>query len=109
VYLGQGWFIVVAVVPLIHSLGWHDLCGWAAGGLAYTLASSFSRSTGCVTPRPLAPVWCWPAALPTTSPSSCTSFRRGPELPELARQAAAKAETRFYNLWAPRCTIFSAN
>jgi hemolysin III len=41
VYLFQGWFVVVAVVPLIHSLGWNGL-GWlAAGGLAYTLGIIF--------------------------------------------------------------------
>ena len=41
VYLGQGWFIVVAVVPLIHSLGWHGLMWLGAGGLAYTLGIIF--------------------------------------------------------------------
>ena len=32
VYLGQGWFIVVAVVPRIHTLGWHGLMWLGAGG-----------------------------------------------------------------------------
>jgi hemolysin III len=41
VYLGQGWFVVVAVVPLIHSLGWHGLLWLGAGGLAYTLGIVF--------------------------------------------------------------------
>jgi hemolysin III len=42
VYLGQGWFIVVAVGPLIHSsLGWHGLLWLGAGGMAYTLGIVF--------------------------------------------------------------------
>jgi hemolysin III len=41
VYLGQGWFIVVAVVPLIHTLGWQGLMWLGAGGLAYTLGIIF--------------------------------------------------------------------
>jgi hemolysin III len=41
VYLAQGWFIVVAVGPLIHSLGWHGLMWLGAGGLAYTLGIIF--------------------------------------------------------------------
>ena len=41
VYLGQGWFVVVAVVPLIHALGWHGLFWLGAGGLAYTLGIVF--------------------------------------------------------------------
>jgi hemolysin III len=41
VYLAQGWFIVVAVVPLVHSLGWHGLAWLGAGGLAYTLGIVF--------------------------------------------------------------------
>lgn len=41
VYLGQGWFVVVAVVPLIHTLGWHGLLWLGAGGLAYTLGIIF--------------------------------------------------------------------
>jgi len=41
VYLGQGWFIVVAVVPLIHTLGWHGLMWLGAGGVAYTLGIIF--------------------------------------------------------------------
>jgi len=34
VYLAQGWLAVVAVRPLIHSLGWHGLLWMGAGGLA---------------------------------------------------------------------------
>src|SRR5271157_3287561 len=41
VYLAQGWLAVVAVVPLIHVLGWHGLMWMGAGGLAYTLGIVF--------------------------------------------------------------------
>jgi hemolysin III len=41
VYLAQGWVAVVAVVPLVHSLGWHGLMWLGAGGLAYTLGIVF--------------------------------------------------------------------
>ena len=41
VYLAQGWFIVVAVVPLVHALGWHGLMWLGAGGVAYTLGIIF--------------------------------------------------------------------
>jgi len=41
VYLAQGWLAVVAVVPLIHVLGWHGLMWMGAGGLAYTLCIVF--------------------------------------------------------------------
>jgi hemolysin III len=41
VYLAQGWFVVVAVGPLIHSLGWHGLMWLGAGGVAYTLGIVF--------------------------------------------------------------------
>jgi len=41
VYLAQGWFVVVAVVPLVHSLGWHGLLWLGAGGMAYTLGIIF--------------------------------------------------------------------
>ncbi len=41
VYLAQGWFIVVALGPLIHSLGWHGLMWLGAGGVAYTLGIIF--------------------------------------------------------------------
>jgi hemolysin III len=41
VYLAQGWVAVFAVVPLIHSLGWHGLMWMGAGGLAYTLGIIF--------------------------------------------------------------------
>jgi hemolysin III len=41
VYLAQGWFVVVAVVPLVHALGWHGLLWLGAGGVAYTLGIVF--------------------------------------------------------------------
>jgi hemolysin III len=41
VYLGQGWFAVVAVAPLLHTLGWHGLLWMGAGGAAYTLGIAF--------------------------------------------------------------------
>ena len=41
VYLLQGWFIVFAVRPLIHAIGWHGLAWLGAGGLAYTLGIVF--------------------------------------------------------------------
>ena len=41
VYLAQGWVAVFAVVPLIHSLGWHGLMWMGAGGVAYTLGIVF--------------------------------------------------------------------
>jgi len=41
VYLAQGWVAVIAVRPLIHSLGWHGLMWMGAGGLAYTLGIFF--------------------------------------------------------------------
>ncbi len=41
VYLFQGWFMVVAMGPLVHSLGWHGVLWLAAGGLAYTLGIVF--------------------------------------------------------------------
>jgi hemolysin III len=41
VYLFQGWFIVIALGPLVHALGWHGFLWLAAGGLAYTLGVFF--------------------------------------------------------------------
>jgi len=41
VYLFQGWFIVVAAVPLFHAIGLHGILWLAAGGLAYTLGIAF--------------------------------------------------------------------
>jgi hemolysin III len=41
VYLAQGWVAVVAVVPLVHTIGWHGLLWMGAGGLAYTLGIVF--------------------------------------------------------------------
>ena len=41
VYLFQGWFIVVAVGPLLHAIGWHGLLWMGAGGVAYTLGIVF--------------------------------------------------------------------
>ena len=41
VYLAQGWLAVVAIVPLVHTLGWHGVMWMGAGGLAYTLGIVF--------------------------------------------------------------------
>jgi hemolysin III len=41
VYLLQGWFIIFAVRPLIHAIGWHGIAWMGAGGLAYTLGIVF--------------------------------------------------------------------
>ena len=41
VYLAQGWFVVVAVAPLVHSIGWHGVFWLGAGGVAYTLGIVF--------------------------------------------------------------------
>jgi hemolysin III len=41
VYLLQGWFIVFAVGPLLHAIGWHGVAWMGAGGLAYTLGIVF--------------------------------------------------------------------
>jgi hemolysin III len=41
VYLFQGWFVVVAAVPLIHAIGWRGLSWLGAGGVAYTLGIVF--------------------------------------------------------------------
>ena len=41
VYLAQGWVAVVAVVPLVHTIGWHGLMWMGAGGIAYTLGIVF--------------------------------------------------------------------
>ena len=41
VYLAQGWFVVVAAVPLVHALGWRGLIWLGAGGGAYTLGIVF--------------------------------------------------------------------
>ena len=41
VYLFQGWFVVIAVRPLFHAIGWHGMIWLGAGGLAYTLGIVF--------------------------------------------------------------------
>lgn len=41
VYLFQGWFVIVAAVPLVHAIGWHGMLWLGAGGLAYTLGIIF--------------------------------------------------------------------
>jgi hemolysin III len=41
VYLFQGWFVVFAIRPLLHAIGWHGILWLAAGGLAYTLGIVF--------------------------------------------------------------------
>ena len=40
-YLAQGWLIVVAVRPLLHSIGWAGLAWLGAGGLAYSAGLIF--------------------------------------------------------------------
>jgi hemolysin III len=41
VYLFQGWFVVVAALPLFHAIGWHGMMWLGTGGLAYTLGIAF--------------------------------------------------------------------
>lgn len=41
VYLFQGWFVVFAVRPLFHAIGWHGILWLGAGGMAYTLGIVF--------------------------------------------------------------------
>lgn len=41
VYLFQGWFVVFAVRPLFHAIGWHGILWLGAGGVAYTLGIVF--------------------------------------------------------------------
>jgi hemolysin III len=41
VYLFQGWFVVIAAVPLVRAIGWHGLFWLGAGGAAYTLGIVF--------------------------------------------------------------------
>jgi hemolysin III len=41
VYLFQGWFVVFAARPLLHTIGWHGMMWLGAGGLAYTLGIAF--------------------------------------------------------------------
>jgi hemolysin III len=41
VYLLQGWFIVFAIGPLHHAIGWHGVAWMGAGGLAYTFGIVF--------------------------------------------------------------------
>jgi hemolysin III len=41
VYLFQGWFVVIAIRPLFHAIGWHGIAWMGAGGLAYTLGIVF--------------------------------------------------------------------
>ena len=41
VYLFQGWFVVIVVLPLLHAIGWHGMLWMGAGGLAYTLGIVF--------------------------------------------------------------------
>jgi hemolysin III len=41
VYLFQGWFVVIAAIPLVHAIGWHGLFWLGAGGVAYTLGIVF--------------------------------------------------------------------
>ena len=41
VYLGQGWMVAVAIVPLTRAIGWHGVLWLGAGGAAYTLGVLF--------------------------------------------------------------------
>ena len=41
VYLFQGWFVVFAIRPLVHAIGWHGVLWLGAGGAAYTLGIVF--------------------------------------------------------------------
>ena len=41
IYLVMGWLAVIAVVPLVDSLGWAGLAWMAAGGVAYTAGIVF--------------------------------------------------------------------
>jgi hemolysin III len=41
VYLFQGWFVVFAVSPLYHAIGWHGIFWMGMGGLAYTFGIVF--------------------------------------------------------------------
>ena len=41
VYLFQGWLIVIAILPLVHAIGWHGMLWLGAGGVAYTLGIVF--------------------------------------------------------------------
>jgi hemolysin III len=41
IYLCMGWFIVVAMRPLVHAISWHGVLWIAAGGLAYTAGIAF--------------------------------------------------------------------
>ena len=41
VYLFQGWLVVFAFRPLLHSVGWHGVLWLGAGGMFYTLGIVF--------------------------------------------------------------------
>jgi hemolysin III len=73
VYLFQGWFVVIAAIPLVQAIGWHGLFWLGAGGVAYT---SSSLSTGCVTSMPHGICLCWQAAWRITLRFSSMWFRR---------------------------------
>jgi hemolysin III len=40
-YLGQGWLVVFAMRPLLHSVGWEGVLWLLAGGIFYTLGILF--------------------------------------------------------------------
>jgi hemolysin III len=40
-YLGMGWLVVVAIQPLLQSLGWTGLAWLLAGGVAYSVGTIF--------------------------------------------------------------------
>jgi hemolysin III len=41
VYLFQGWFVIFAISPLYHAIGWHGMFWLGIGGLAYTFGVIF--------------------------------------------------------------------
>lgn len=41
IYLFQGWFVIFAIRPLVHAIGWQGAAWLGAGGLAYTLGVVF--------------------------------------------------------------------
>ncbi|HEX7644461.1 MAG TPA: hemolysin III family protein [Burkholderiaceae bacterium] len=40
-YILMGWLVLVAIVPLVHSLGWHGFLWLAAGGVLYSVGVFF--------------------------------------------------------------------
>ena len=77
VYLFQGWFVVIAVRPLVSAIGWHGIAGWARADWPIRWASCSLPWTGCATSMRPGTCLCWPAAWPTTLPFFSTWFQRG--------------------------------